>query len=51
MLLTSQGEEEEVIQEETQSQSEEEEEELSEHPDEPHVKFAPMVAMKKKRGR
>ncbi|KAM7322648.1 hypothetical protein ACRRTK_018153 [Alexandromys fortis] len=50
VLLTSQGEEEEVIQEETQSQSEEEEEELSEHPDEPHVKFAPMVAMKKKRG-
>ncbi|XP_013210928.1 thioredoxin domain-containing protein 3 [Microtus ochrogaster] len=49
VLLTSQGEEEEVIQEETQSQSEEEEEELSEHPDEPHVKFAPMVAMKKKR--
>lgn len=49
VLLTSQGEEEEVIQEETQSQSEEEEEELSEHLDEPHVKFAPMVAMKKKR--
>ncbi|XP_041501648.1 thioredoxin domain-containing protein 3 [Microtus oregoni] len=49
VLLTSQGEEEEIIQEETQSQSEEEEEELSEHPDEPHVKFASMVVMKKKR--
>ncbi|XP_075827189.1 thioredoxin domain-containing protein 3 [Microtus pennsylvanicus] len=49
VFLTSQGEEEEVIQEETQSQSEDEEEELSEHPDEPHVKFAPMVEMKKKR--
>ncbi|XP_057644033.1 thioredoxin domain-containing protein 3 [Chionomys nivalis] len=48
VLLTSQGEE-EIIQEEIQSQSEEEEEELSEHPDEPHVKFATMVAMKKKR--
>ncbi|CAO2595317.1 Thioredoxin domain-containing protein 3 [Lemmus lemmus] len=48
VLITSQGEDQEVIQEETESQSEEEEEESSEHPEEPHVRFAPMV-MKKKR--
>ncbi|XP_038191161.1 thioredoxin domain-containing protein 3 [Arvicola amphibius] len=48
VLLTSQGEEEEIIQEETHS-SEEEEEESPEHSEEPHVKFARMVVMKKKR--
>lgn len=48
MLVISQGEEEEVIQEEAQSQSEEEEEESAEHPEEPHVRFAPMVVKKKR---
>nr|XP_048316944.1 thioredoxin domain-containing protein 3 [Myodes glareolus]XP_048316945.1 thioredoxin domain-containing protein 3 [Myodes glareolus] len=48
VLIVSQGEEEEVIQEEAQPQSEEEEEESAEHPEEPHVKFAPMVVNKKR---
>lgn len=48
MLITSQGEEEEVIQEETLPQSDAEDEESFEYPEETHVKFAPMVSKKKR---
>ncbi|XP_059119345.1 thioredoxin domain-containing protein 3 isoform X1 [Peromyscus eremicus] len=48
VLITSQGEEEEVIQEETLPQSDAEDEEPFEYPEETHVKFAPMVSKKKR---
>ncbi|XP_050999145.1 thioredoxin domain-containing protein 3 [Acomys russatus] len=47
VLIISQGEE-EFIQEEIQPQSEAAEEELPENPEEPHVRFAPMVTKKKR---
>ncbi|XP_036044785.1 thioredoxin domain-containing protein 3 [Onychomys torridus] len=48
VLITSQGEEEEVFLEETQPQSDAEDEEPFEYPEETHVKFAPMVSKKKR---